>query len=93
MAGNANSGRRAGFKHNENTRERIQAAHIIRRLAEDFDRKADSKKPALTDNQIKIGFGLLKKVLPDLQAITLAGDPDRPLVTEIVEKIVDPKSE
>lgn len=87
MAGNANSGRKTGFRHNENTRARIQASNIITRMQKDFA----SKTPTLTDAQIKIGFGLLRKVLPDLQSITLAGDAERPLVTEIVERIVDPK--
>lgn len=87
MAGNANSGRRPGFRHNENTRARIQAGVIISRLAKDFA----SKKPTLTDTQVRIGFGLLRKVLPDLQGIMLSGDAENPVVTEIVERIVDPK--
>lgn len=91
MAGNANSGRSAGFRHNENTRARIKASHIINRLAADFNRKDGSKTPALTDAQIKIGFGLLRKVLPDLQGIVLSGDADNPVVTKIIEEVVDPK--
>lgn len=86
MAGNKNSGRKAGFRHNENTRSRIQATQIINRLAKDFA----AKKPTLTDTQVRIGFGLLRKVLPDLQGITISGDPENPIVTEIVERIVDP---
>jgi hypothetical protein len=90
VVGNSNSGRKAGFRHNENTRSRIRAAHILRRFDVEFDRKPNSKTPELTDNQIKIGFGLLRKVLPDLQSIVLAGDADNPVVTRIIEEIVDP---
>ncbi len=123
MAGNANSGRRPGFKHLENTRQKIKFSTIVNRLQADFmaeidetllDRSIDAlidaaknapdkiedakkavksafKKRPLTPGQRATGFGLLAKGLPDLQSITLAGDPDRPLVTEIRETIVDPK--
>jgi len=98
MAGNANSGRRPGFKHLENTRAKIKASAILVRMQEDFfaTHKADGepikgKKRPLTALQVRIGEGLLRKVLPDLQGITLSGDADNPIVTEIRETIVDPK--
>ena len=87
MAGNANSGRKAGFKHLENTRQKIRTSNIITHMQNDLF----SKNPHLTDGQIKIGFGLLRKVLPDLQGITLSGDPDHPMVMHITEEIIDPK--
>lgn len=86
MAGNKNSGRRPGYKHLENTRQKIRASNIVTRLQTDLF----SKKPTLTDGQIRIGFGLLRKMVPDLQGIVLSGDADNPVVTRIIEEIVDP---
>lgn len=99
MAGNANSGRRPGYKHLENTRQKIRASAILIRMQEDFfathtnagENAKKGKKRPLTALQVRIGEGLLRKVLPDLQGITLAGDADHPIVTRIVEEIVDPK--
>lgn len=87
MAGNANSGRRKGYKHLENTRQKIRASNIVTRLQKDLF----TQKPMLTDGQIRIGFGLLRKILPDLDGIVLSGDADNPLVTRIIEEVVDPK--
>jgi hypothetical protein len=53
--------------------------------------KSAFKKRPLTAGQRSTGFGLLAKGLPDLQGITLAGDPDHPVVTRIIEEVVDAK--
>ena len=33
----------------------------------------------LSQTQVNVGLALMKKVLPDLQAMQIAGDPDKPL--------------
>lgn len=98
MAGNKNSGRRAGYRHLENTRQKIRAGMIIARMQEDFftsitpDGKAPKgRKRPLTALQVRIGESLLRKVVPDLQGVVLSGDAENPVVTKIIEEVVDPK--
>ena len=57
----------------------------------DGDNAQKGKKRPLTALQVRIGEGLLRKVIPDLQGITLAGDPDHPVIHHITEQIIDPK--
>ena len=45
----------------EKTREKIQATQIVNRLQAAFEGKEE-----LTSTQVKIGLGLLAKVLPDM---------------------------
>lgn len=57
------------IRHDENTRAKIQATQIINRLQGHVAGKVD-----LSATQVSAGLGLLRKVLPDLQAAELKHD-------------------
>lgn len=58
----------------EEARKKIQTTQLINRLQNHIDGEVE-----LSQTQISAVNILLKKSLPDLQAITLAGEEDRPL--------------
>jgi len=59
-------------------RVKIQNSNILNALIEHVDGRRD-----MSSTQVTAGVALLKKVLPDLSAITLeGGDPDKPIKTE-----------
>lgn len=61
------AGRKAGFRHNEDTRNKIKASQLINRLTE----HVMSEKPKLNVSQVNAAKALLNKVLPDLTAVSL----------------------
>lgn len=63
------SGRKAGFRHNEDTRKKIKAQQLINRLMTHI--MAD--EPILDASQVNAAKSLLNKVLPDLKAVELSG--------------------
>lgn len=73
------------IRHDDETRAKIQAALIINRFQDCVNGKVE-----LDAQQVSCGKALLAKVLPDLGTVTLQGDPDHPLVTEVRRTIVDP---
>ena len=62
--------------HSEATREKIKADRIIERLSCYFFGEADrtGKVPALDKTQVLVGLGLLKKIIPDVQAVQHTGE-------------------
>lgn len=56
----------------ENTRQRIRASMLVKRLEDHVDGKVD-----LAATQVTAALGLLRKSLPDLQATTHDIDPER----------------
>jgi hypothetical protein len=48
------------------------------------------KSPLMTGEQVHACLGLLKKYMPDLKAIEHTGNPDHPVVTQIIRTIIDP---
>jgi hypothetical protein len=58
----------------DKTRERIQKSKLANQLIS-YVLGETKLEPA----QVTAGLGLLKKVLPDLSAVTVAGDPDAPV--------------
>lgn len=64
--------RKAGYRHNEDTRKKIKAAQIINRL----EKHVFSDVPLLDASQVNAAKALLSKVLPDLSAVTLDGEVD-----------------
>lgn len=73
--------RKPGYRHNEDTRQKIQASQIINRL----EKHLFAKKPLLNASQVNAAKALLSKVLPDLSAVTLDGQVDH-THREIVEQ-------
>jgi hypothetical protein len=69
------AGRKAGFRHNEETRAKIQAGVLIERL----QRHIKSDKPLLDASQVNAAKALLNKVLPDLSAVQHSGDDENPI--------------
>ena len=60
-------------------RVKIQNSNILNALIEHVDGKRE-----MSGTQVSAGIALLKKVLPDLSAMTIGGDADNPIKTEEV---------
>jgi hypothetical protein len=61
------AGRKAGFRHHEDTRKKIQAQLIINRLQD----HVKSATPLMDASQVNAARALLNKVLPDLSAVEM----------------------
>jgi hypothetical protein len=82
-------GRLPGFRMTEEHRAKIRNSNILNALLEHIEGNRD-----MSATQVTAGLGLLKKALPDLQAITLNGDDDGDpirVVGKIERVIVNPK--
>lgn len=79
----ASRARTRRIANDANTRAKIQATHILKRLSDHVDGKLD-----LAPSQIKAAEILLRKSLPDLSAVTISGDPDSPVVSEVMVRLV-----
>lgn len=73
------AGRTAGFRMSDEHRVKIQNSNILNALIEHVEGKRE-----MSATQVTAGVALLKKVLPDLQANQISGDPDAPMKMEIV---------
>ena len=62
--------RKAGYRHNQETRDRIQAQSIINRMTE----HALGPDPIMDASQVNAAKALLAKVLPDLKAVEHSGE-------------------
>ena len=67
-------GRKPGFRMTDEHRVKIQNSNILNALIEHV--QGDREMSA---TQVSAGLGLLKKCLPDLTNVTLAGDADNPV--------------
>lgn len=56
--------------HQEDVRQKIKAALLVKRLEDHVLKDTD-----LSKSQVSAALGLLKKVIPDLQATQVSGDP------------------
>ncbi len=83
------AGRQAGFRHNQETRDKIKAGVLIERLT----KHVESDKPLMDASQVNAAKALLNKVLPDLSAVTLEGGEHPVLVTRIELAPLKPKDE
>lgn len=63
--------------HPDEVRQKIQASQLINRLM----KHVNSDKPIMDSSQVTAAVKLLGKVLPDLSATTLSGDPENPVQT------------
>jgi len=71
------AGRAPGFRHNEDTRKKIQSQAIINRLTTHV--MAD--KPIMDASQVNAAKTLLAKVLPDLKAVEVSGEVTQNIVS------------
>lgn len=67
-------GRKPGFAMSDDHRTKIANSQILKALVEHVEGKRD-----MSASQVSAGLGLLRKVLPDLQAVEHSTDPDRPM--------------
>ncbi len=58
-------------RHQEMVREKIRASQLVNRLEDHVLGEVE-----MTATQVTAALGLLKKCVPDLQAMQVAGDPD-----------------
>jgi hypothetical protein len=72
-------GRSPGFRMSDEHRVKIQNSNILNALIEHVE---GTREMAAT--QVTAGVALMKKVLPDLQSMTLSGDPENPIATRDV---------
>jgi len=74
--------------HPDEVRKRIQTTQLLNRL----NTHAISEKPGIMDaSQIQAANILLRKVLPDLAATTIQGDPDKPVEHKLKIEFVRPE--
>lgn len=69
----------------DKVRARIQTAMLINRLQK-FATGADGI--VMTDAQVRAALGLLKKSLPDLQAVQLSGPGGGPVMIQRIERVI-----
>jgi hypothetical protein len=68
-------------------REHIQAGILLKRLQDFVKTDPDRPKPGeirLTRTQALVALALLKKVLPDLASVEVSGNPEKPLMVQVV---------
>lgn len=63
--------------HDEKTRAKIQTSQLINRLISHVNGEVE-----LSSTQVRAAEVLLKKTLPDLSAVELGSDPERPMKME-----------
>lgn len=78
------AGRKAGFRHTQGTRDKIQATNLVHRL---YD--CAMGEVELTPQQVNAAKALLNKVLPDLSAIEIDAEVEADIKTEVKRTIVD----
>ncbi len=69
--------------HSDQVRSKIQTSQLVNRLTDHALGKID-----LSPTQVRSIEVLIKKTLPDLAAVQVTGDPDHPVVHEVVRRIV-----
>ena len=67
----------------EEHRVKIQNSNILNALIEHVQGQRD-----MSSTQVSAGVALLRKVMPDLQAITVGGDEDNPVRIEEVQRVI-----
>jgi len=65
--------RKAGYRHTEECRAKIQATSLINRM-----QQIALGEVVADATQVNAAKALLSKVLPDLKAVEHSGDPERP---------------
>lgn len=82
-------GRKTGYRHLEETREKIQASLLINRLT----KHSMADKEIMTSSQVNAAKVLLNKVLPDLKAVEMDLTSKGEAVTGINLVLVPPEDD
>ncbi len=77
-------GVRKRLYHPEEVRQKIRTSQIVNRLNSFINGKIE-----LSPHQVSAALGLIKKTMPDLQAITHRGDSDAPLTLKLEGTDID----
>ena len=80
-------------------RDAIQASMLIKRLHAFVDVDPDRPRPddvRMTRTQVHVALALLRKVLPDLASVEVSGNPEKPLMVQVVrfsdgEQLLEPR--
>jgi hypothetical protein len=67
-------GRKPGFVMSAEHRDKIKNSNILNALIEHVEGNRE-----MSSTQVSAALGLLKKALPDLQAVEHSGDPEKPM--------------
>jgi len=67
-------GRKPGFVMSAEHRAKIQNSNILNALIEHVEGSRE-----MSSTQVTAALGLLKKALPDLSAVEIGSDPDKPM--------------
>lgn len=81
--------RSKGYKHLQQTRDKIQAAQLINRL----DKHINAEKPLMDASQVNAAKTLLNKVLPDLRAVDHTTDGDKFEPNTVIVRSIEPGTE
>lgn len=73
----AERGRKPGFVMSAEHRDKIKNSNILNALIEHAEGNRE-----MSSTQVTAALGLLKKALPDLQAVEHSSDPDKPMKME-----------
>ena len=65
---------RTPYRMSEAHRDKIRNSNILSCLIDHVEGRRE-----MSSTQVTAGLGLLKKALPDLQAVEHSGDPDKPM--------------
>lgn len=78
-------GRQPGFRMSDEHRVKIQNSNILNALIEHVEGRRD-----MAPSQVTAGVALLKKVLPDLSAVEIAGAGGGPILSVTRIELVSP---
>jgi hypothetical protein len=68
-------------------RDHIQASMLLRRVPSFVGIDPDRPRPddvRMTRTQVHVALALLRKVLPDLASVEVSGNPEKPLMVQVV---------
>ncbi len=68
-------------------RDKIKNSNILNALIEHTVGERE-----MSSTQVTAGVALLKKIMPDLAATTISGDPEKPIKNELTLNIVRPSN-
>ena len=68
-------------KHTDEIRNKIRASQLVNRLENHVFGEIE-----MNSTQVTAALGLLKKCVPDIQAITHSGDENNPLTVALIER-------
>lgn len=74
---------RLRLRHQDEVREKIRASQLVNRLEDHVLGEVE-----MTSTQVSAALGLLKKCVPDLQAMQVSGDEDAPINTNLTVSFV-----